>query len=146
MATKRSLRQQLETALLAWLNASFSGATEFSGVTFSAGQTDSEVALPLVTVVCDEAQEQEVPGAGIFRATAAFVLLTSFDETNGAAAHRERADILANKTEDHDGLRSWLNASGRVHVFGLGLARSRHEVQDRHFVDRLEVELHLRCT
>lgn len=146
MATKRTLRQQLETALLAWLNASFSTATEFSGVTLSKGQTTDSVALPLVSVVCDDAAEEEVPGVGLYRVTAAFVVLTSMDDTSAESAHRERADLIANRIEDHAGLRSWLNTSGRVHVFGFGLTRSRHEVQDRHFVDRLEAEIHLRCT
>lgn len=146
MATKVSVRQQLEAALLRWLSASFSTATEFAGVTFAKGQQSGAVAMPLAAAICSDAQEEEVPGIGLFRVSASIVLMTTIDDgTTPDASHRERADLVANRTEEVDAMKSYLNSTGLVYVFGLGAGKSSHGVEDRHFVDKFELEVHCRC-
>lgn len=146
MAIKLSIRQQLEQALHAWLVASFSTATEFAGVTFSKGQQSGDVTMPVCAALCEEAQAEAEPGLGIFLVPAAVVLLTTIDaEVSPDAAHRARADAVANHAEDTDALKSFLNNSGLIYVFGFGPSKSTHAVQERHFVDRFELAVHCRC-
>jgi hypothetical protein len=146
MATKISIRQQLEGALYSWLSASFSAASEFSGVTFCKGQQSGEVTMPLISAACEDASEEEYPGLGIYRVPAAIIVMTTIDETTADAAHRARADLIANRAEDLDGLKSHLNGAGMIYVFGFGVFKSSHSVGDRHFVDRFELDVHCRCT
>lgn len=149
-----SIRQNVEAALLAWLKASFEGKDEFSGVAFTKGQTSAEIKLPLVSGLCPNAEEVEVPGAGIFRADAALVVMTTIDKGDSPeapqraavdAAHRARADCIANKTEDLAALIAALNATSQVFVFGCDMWKSSHDVIDRHYVDRFEASLMCRC-
>ncbi len=150
-----SIRQAVETALLTWLTNSFQGKDEFAGVTFSKGQTSIEVEMPLVCGLCPNAEEVEVPGTGIYRATATIVLMTSVDvgtnptpaqrEANDAA-HKARCDCVANKTEDIAGLIAELSATNTIFVYGVSLGKSSNEVTVRHFIDSFELILMCRCT
>jgi hypothetical protein len=146
MATKISIRQQMETALHAWLVATFTGFSEFSGVSFSKGQQSGEVELPLVAAICEDAQEVEEPGLGVYNIPASIAVMTTIDEVaDPDAEHRARADTISNRLEDFDALRSNLNTSGRVFVFGFGPVKSSHAVVERHFVDKFEVGIFCRC-
>ncbi len=146
MATKISIRQQLEHAIHAWLTATFAGSTEFAGVTFSKGQQSGEITMPLVAAACENAQEEEHPGLGVYRVPAEVILMTTIDDVaDPDATHRARADVVANRLDDLDALRSFLTGSGRVHVFGFGTLKSSHSVQERHFIDKFELVVHCRC-
>lgn len=150
-----SIRQAVERSLLSWLTASFADKDEFVGCSFTKGQTTQEFTFPVVSALCPNAEEVEVPGAGIYKADASIVLMTSVDkglapdEAQRSAiemVHRHRADVIANKTEDIAGLIAELSASGRIFVYGLNLGKSSHEVAERHFVDRFDLIIMCRCS
>ena len=149
-----SIRQSVESALYGWLVSSFGSADEFAGVTLTKGQTSKEITMPLASALCTNAEEIEVPGLGIFKASASIVLMTTVDAGQSPAEaqraandalHRARADVVANRLEDLPGFRSALSSTNQIFVYGVDLGKSQHEVVERHFVDRFDLTIMCRC-
>jgi hypothetical protein len=139
-------KQRVESLFRDYFRTNFATCDEFAGVTFYLGQTAEEHKLPSVVFSCENADEVESPGLGLYRARLSVVIRTTIDEKPGVvpADHLLRVDAFTNWL-GHSSLVEQMSPTAftkKVRLFGTVLVGGAQSFEDRSVVDVIDLDVH----
>lgn len=151
MAQLASVKSRIESAGSSWATATFASASEFNPARgsfgFYAGRRSGVFEVPCVIFSCEESEEVEARGAGIYKAALKVIIMTNSDETspsnaNAADLHNSRVDSLITYLQDVEAIKTQLAERGALQVFGIVPSGNSSDIIDRNFVEMLGFDVY----
>ena len=139
-----TLKQKIETALLAYLQPLTEADQPLHSVPVISGHTNAKRKLPSVILYAERSAPNDAfpPGTGVYDIPVKAYILTQADDED-AAVQDSRVEAVQNRLNDTDALRAALNAPAEnrpvagLHIYDLIENPGEEGRDERHFGDVL---------